>query len=79
MPELGMAGAVDAQLLRDTHTRELELRELLTAVAQDLERLACEHPELSSRAGVMGVTPCPRKTPRPQGGRGVGDPRLGVS
>jgi hypothetical protein len=26
-----------------------QLRELLAAVAGDLERLACEHPELSSR------------------------------
>ena len=45
-----MAEALDTDsLLRDTYNRELKLRELLTLVAQDLERLACEHPELASR------------------------------
>ena len=36
-------------LLRAKSRECAELRELLTAVAQELERLACEHPELSSR------------------------------
>ena len=37
-------------LLRAKAAECAELRELLYAVAADLERLACEHSELSSRA-----------------------------
>jgi hypothetical protein len=36
-------------LLRTKARECAELRELLTAVAADLERLACEHPTLASR------------------------------
>ena len=36
-------------LLRRVATQNAELRELLVAVAQDLERLACDHPELAER------------------------------
>jgi hypothetical protein len=35
----------DAALLRTTAAENATLRELLTAVAQELERLACSHPE----------------------------------
>ncbi len=37
------------RLLRARAREVAELRELLVAVAQDLERLACEHPDLGSR------------------------------
>ena len=37
------------RLLREKATKCAELRELLTAVAGDLERLACEYPDLASR------------------------------
>ena len=36
-------------LLRRKAAEAADLRELLTLVAQDLERLACEYPELASR------------------------------
>ena len=36
-------------MLRHASRENAELRELLTAVAQELERLACQHPELASR------------------------------
>jgi hypothetical protein len=36
-------------LLRRVATQNAELRELLTAVAADLERLASQHPELAER------------------------------
>ena len=36
-------------LLRQKAAKVVELRELLTAVAGDLERLACEYPDLASR------------------------------
>jgi hypothetical protein len=39
----------DAKLLRKKTREVVELRDLLTPVAQELERLACEHPELASR------------------------------
>jgi hypothetical protein len=35
-------------LLRRVAAENAELRELLTPVAEELERLACEHPTLSS-------------------------------
>lgn len=35
-------------LLRRKGRECVELRELLTPVAQELERLACQHPELAS-------------------------------
>ena len=37
------------RLLREKASECAELRELLVLVVADLERLACEHPELSSR------------------------------
>jgi hypothetical protein len=36
-------------LLRQKAAEPTELRELLTAVAGDLERLACEYPDFASR------------------------------
>jgi hypothetical protein len=36
-------------LLRAKASECVELRDLLVAVAGDLERLACEHPDLASR------------------------------
>jgi hypothetical protein len=38
----------EADLLRRCARQNAELREILTLVAQDLERLACEHPEWAS-------------------------------
>jgi hypothetical protein len=37
----------DAALLRRASAENATLRELLTAVAQELERFACEHPEFA--------------------------------
>ena len=36
-------------LLRRAATQKAEMRELLVAVAGELERLACDHPELAER------------------------------
>jgi hypothetical protein len=37
------------RLLRDAARQNAELRELLVLVAQDLERLVCDHPEHAER------------------------------
>jgi hypothetical protein len=46
-----------ARLLRAKTTECAELRDLLTAVAQDLERLASEHPEHAERFRARAMRP----------------------